>query len=143
MRRLATVTALLLVTALPAVAQQQQGTAGPTNNAAAVIAQATMDGQSTATNVGTGGWFGGSMVGGVFTGLIGTAVSYALAASSNVELPAQNRAQIATQQSDYQINFEKAYADKVRSKRKGAALKGGLVGTAAFVALVLASSSGG
>lgn len=93
-------------------------------------------------NVGTGGWFGGSLVSGVFLGLIGTGVSWGVAAASNVEMPPDKKLLITNPDPTYKAFAEKAYGDKVRSKRQSAALKGGLLGTAAFVVLYAASSGG-
>jgi hypothetical protein len=57
-------------------------------------------------------------------------------------MPPEKKLLITSPDASYKAFAEKAYADKVRSKRKSAALKGGLLGTAAFVVLVAASSGG-
>lgn len=123
----------------------QQGTPAPMAAPAAVtaelLAKARLEGQAAAQNA--GGWFGRSVAIGVFTGLIGTAVTYGVAANSGVELPAEKKLAIAAEPAAYQEHYEKAYADKVRSKRKATALGGGILGTAAFVALVVSSAGSG
>ncbi|HYW32775.1 MAG TPA: hypothetical protein VE869_14850 [Gemmatimonas sp.] len=103
-----------------------------------MIARAQMDGRAAAMNA--GGWFGRSVVIGVATGLIGTAVTVGVAGGSGVELPPEQKVTIARQPLLVQQTFEKSYADAVRSKRKSSSWKGGLLGTAAFVVLLLSSS---
>lgn len=141
--------ALAATAATPAAAQQATAappTAGPVVQQGVVsselLAKARLDGEMAAMNVGTGGWFGGGLASGVLLGLIGTGVTWAAAGSSNAALPADRQLLLASQPVEYRQLYEKAYADKVKSKRKSSALKGGLVGTAAFVLLV-ASASGG
>lgn len=123
----------------------QQGTpaavAAPAAVTAELLAKARLEGQAAAENA--GGWFGRSVAIGVFTGLIGTAVTYGVAANSGVELPAEKKLDIASQPSAYQEQYEKGYADKVRSRRKSTALGGGILGTAAFVLLVVSSAGSG
>jgi hypothetical protein len=134
---------------VPAVgsAQVQQSSAVPAPAVAAsmtpeAVSRAQLEGQTAALNVGTSGWFSGSFVSGVFLGLIGTGVSYGAAAASNVEMPPEKKLMITNPDPSYQAFAEKAYSDKVHAKRKSAALKGGLLGTAAFVILYASASSG-
>lgn len=47
---------------------------------------------------------------------------------------------IQSQPSDYQNAYSAGYSQKLKSRRKSAALGGGLLGTAAFVLLVLSAS---
>lgn len=137
--------ALLAVPGALEAQATQQGTAAAVAAPAAVtaemLAKARLEGQSAAQNA--GGWFGRSVAIGVFTGLIGTAVTYGVAANSGVELPAEKKLEIAGQPAAYQEHYEKAYADKVRSKRKSTALGGGILGTAAFVVLLVSSAGSG
>jgi hypothetical protein len=77
---------------------------------------------------------------GALTGLIGTTITYAVAATSTPQLPTEKKLIIADKPAEAQVMYEKGYADKVRSKRKSTALGGGLLGTAAFVVLVLSGS---
>jgi hypothetical protein len=78
---------------------------------------------------------------GAFTGLIGTTITYAVAATSTPELPAEKRLAIASQSPDVQAIYEKSYADKVRARRNSTSLEGGLLWTVAFIVLVAASGS--
>jgi hypothetical protein len=144
-RKFIGIAALLVALPTLTVAQvQQQGAAAapPAPLTADAISRAQLEGQTAAMNVGTGGWFGGSLVSGVFLGLIGTGVSWGIAAASNVEMPPEKKLSITNPDVTYKAFAEKAYQDKVRGKRKGAALKGGLLGTAAFVLLYAASTGG-
>lgn len=104
-----------------------------------MIARAQMDGRTAAMNA--GGWFGRSVVIGAVTGLIGTAVTVGVAGGSGVELPPEQKLAIARQPMLVQQTFEKSYADAVRNKRKSSSWKGGLLGTAAFVVLLISSSA--
>jgi hypothetical protein len=103
-----------------------------------MVAKAQLDGKTAAMNA--GGWFGRSVVIGAVTGLIGTAVTVGVASGSGVELPPEQKLTIARQPLLVQQTFEKSYADAVRSKRKSSSWAGGLLGTAAFVVLLLSSS---
>jgi hypothetical protein len=69
------------------------------------MAKARLDGEIAALN--TGGWFGRSVVIGAFTGLIGTTITYAVAATSTPELPAEKKLAIASQSPDVQAIYEK------------------------------------
>ena len=146
-RQLLAVAAVSLILPGVAGAQVQQSTAttpamAPAAMTPEAVARAQVEGQTAAMNVPTGGWFGGSLVSGVLLGLIGTGVSYGIAAASNVEMPPDKKLAITNPDVSYHAFAEKAYADKVKSKRKSAALKGGLLGTAAFILLYASASSG-
>ncbi|HZI27221.1 MAG TPA: hypothetical protein VFD64_03635 [Gemmatimonadaceae bacterium] len=82
-----------------------------------------------------GGWMAGGLVSGVLLGLIGTAISYAIASSSTVEV---NRIPEGVEASCYRDG----YTSKARSMNTSNALTGGLLGTAVLVLLVVAASSG-
>jgi hypothetical protein len=92
-----------------------------------------------ATNVGTGGWFAGGFASGVILGIIGTGLTWALAANSHVELAPDKRLLISNQPVPYQQAYEMAYGDRVKSKRKTSALTGGLLGTATFLVIYLSA----
>ena len=106
------------------------------------MAKGQVEGQAAAQVVGTGGWVAGGVVTGVLTGLIGTAIIWAVAGSSDASVPADRKLLIAEQPSVYQQSYEAGYGQKLKSRRKSAALTGGLLGTAAFVLLYLSASSG-
>ena len=87
----------------------------------------------------SGGRFGGGMLLGITLGLIGTGIAYALASSSEpipMIVPEERNGQ-AVDANCYRVG----YVDKAKSKNKSAALSGGLLGTAAFVLIVVASTS--
>jgi hypothetical protein len=144
--------AALVLLAAPVAAQQpaqqqpaQQGTldsAAVAAQAAALVAQAHGDGQMAAANVGTGGWFAGGFASGVVLGLIGTGITWAIAANSAVEVPPDKRLLLANKPVAYQQLYEKAYGDKVKSKRKISGITGGLLGTATFLVIYLSAMSG-
>jgi hypothetical protein len=146
MRRACRTLALLALALIPATTAAQQPTLQATPDSAtaaalAMLAQAQVDGQMAATNVGTGGWFGGGFVGGILLGLIGTGATYAFASSSNVELPPDRRLVVVSRPVAYQQAYEKAFGDKVRSKRRTSALTGGLLGTATLLVIYLSAAS--
>jgi hypothetical protein len=137
---LAVVLTSMLVFSAPLHAQQQPATATVSGQSPeAAMAKARLDGEIAALN--SGGWFGRSVAIGAVTGLIGTTITYAVAATSTPELPAEKKLAIANQSPDLQAIYEKGYADKVRARRKSTSLKGGLLGTVAFIVLVASSGS--
>lgn len=129
----------LLFGASSLLAQQAQPSGVTQAGNAEIMAKGRMDGQGAAQTKGTGGWMTGGVVTGLFTGLIGTAIIWAVAGSSDVGIPADRRLQIASEPPTYQQSYEMGYGEKLKSKRKGAALGGGLLGTAAFVLLLLSA----
>lgn len=138
------VLALLFGASSLLAAQQQQPSAVTMAGSAApseLMAKGRLDGQTSAQGVGTGGWMVGGVVTGVLTGLIGTAIIWAVAGSSDVSVPADRRLVIVDENATYQQAFEAGYGEKLKSKRKSAALGGGLLGTAALVLIVLSSGS--
>ncbi len=133
------VLAMAVILAAPLSAQQQPTpVALSTGTPAAELAKARLDGEVAATNA--GGWFGRSVVIGALTGLVGTTITYAVAATSTPQLPTEKKLVIADKPQDVQVMYEKGYADKVRSKRKSTALGGGLLGTAAFLVIVFSGN---
>jgi hypothetical protein len=58
------------------------------------------------------------------------------------ELVPDKRLLIASQPITYQHMYEKAYGDKVKSKRKSSALTGGLLGTATVLVIHLSATGG-
>ncbi len=133
------VLALIMATCMVTPAAAQQSTA-PDTSIAAVVARAQLDGKLAGEA--QGAWFGRSLAIGALSGLIGTGVTWAIAANSNPELPAEQKLMIASRSQEYRQIFERSFKQTVRSKRSKSAVLGGLTGTAAFVALVLANSGG-
>jgi hypothetical protein len=136
--------ALVILGARLAAAQQTQpdsaAAAQATTAMAALLAQARTEGRAAGANVGTGGWFAGGLASGAVLSYIGAAVTYALAASRNVTLPPDKKLLITSQPVDYQRAYESAFRDKVKSKRRTSAFKGGALGASTVVILVLALS---
>ena len=115
----------LLFGASSLMAQQTQPAAvTQSGNASSseLMARGRMHGQAAALQVGTGGWMTGGVVTGVFTGLIGTVVIWAIAGSSDVSVPADRRVAVADEPATYQQSYEAGYGEKLKSRRKGAAL---------------------
>lgn len=81
------------------------------------------------------GWMAGGFASGVLLGLIGTAITYAIASSSSVEV---NRVPEGVEPSCYRDG----YVSKAKGKNTSSALTGGLLGTAVLVVLVVVASSG-
>src|SRR5687768_17447127 len=146
LRKRVTATTLVLAILFGAsslLAQQSQpagATQAGSPSAGEVMAKGRLDGTTAAQSVGTGGWMAGGAATGLPTGLIGTAVIWAVAGSSEVSVPADRRLQIAEQPATYQQQYEAGFGEKLKSKRKGAALGGGLLGTAALLLLVVSAS---
>lgn len=101
------------------------------------MARGMMDGKAAAQGVGTGGWLAGGIASGVALGLIGTGIIFAVASSSGVELPPERRVAMSSagETPVYQQAFQQEYERTLKSRRKGAALGGGLLGTALFLLL--------
>lgn len=112
------------------------------SDASNLMAQGTADGHATAEGVSTGGWFGGGFASGVLLGLIGTGVIWAFAAGSDSEPTGALKASIADRSPVYQQGFNEAYRRKLSSKKKSSAVTGGLIGTAVFLVIYVASTSG-
>jgi hypothetical protein len=143
----AAVSALVLLGPRLAVAQQAKTDSAAADQAliaaAALLAQARADGQTAGAKVSTGGWFGGGFVSGLVLTLLGTGIAYAVAADSKVELPPDQRLLITSRPFAYQQAYADGFREKVKSKRKSSALKGGLVATSAWVVLFIVASASG
>jgi len=76
---------------------------------------------------------------GALTGLVGTGIGYFVVGP----LPLDGRAMTKTADkgSDYQMGFKTAWDKKTQSKKRGSFLAGGLLGTAAFVAVYISANS--
>jgi len=84
---------------------------------------------------GEGRWFAAGLLGGALTGPLGAGVATAVAGRSAVtEWPDPPRSDNAS----YRQGFESAYEAQVRTARRRKALVGGMVGSAVFVAAVIA-----
>lgn len=135
MRRLAWLAVLALVLA-PSVAPAQQVKAGVPNP----MAEGALEGQRAAEVVGTNGYFAGGFVSGLALGLIGTGIAWAVAGSSDVSIPASAQAMIQPNGPEWVYGYQTAFAERLKSRRKSAALSGGLLGTAALLVIFVAAN---
>lgn len=145
-RMLLRTAAMLAVLAATLDAQQPTQQAKPDSasvapDTPALIVQAQADGTTSGRTIGTGGWFAGGFVSGLFLGIIGTGITWALAGYSDVQVPPDRRLLLTNQPATYQQVYEKSFADKVKMKRKSSALRGGLVGTGIALTLFIASAA--
>ena len=142
--------ALLFAIAIPAAAQQRDSVAASVSapDSASIVqqsgqpappsdlellARAQLQGETAGGAVRTRGWFAGGLAGGLVGGFIGTGVAYALASSNDVAVPAEQRLAVSTQSAAYQQFYQRAFTEKVKSRRKSSALKGGILGTVTMV----------
>jgi len=105
--------------------------------AADIVARASLDGARTADMRGTGSHFAGGFVGGVLLGLIGTVIAYASADADAPDVPIKPPPIYADTSATYLLAFRRGYDDRLRARRKSAALGGGLLGTAVAVVAVV------
>ena len=95
----------------------------------------TMGREAASNTHSSSGWMVGGLVSGVFLGLIGTAVMYAVASSSTAQaerIPDNVEATC----------YRDGYSSKAKSMNTNNALIGGLLGTAALVLIVVSATSG-
>ncbi|HEY8468351.1 MAG TPA: hypothetical protein VIL18_01850 [Longimicrobiales bacterium] len=134
MRRIVSLLLVVLFLAAPVALAQETEKA---NDMAAGI----VDGELAAQSPGTVGWGIGGFASGLFLGLIGTGVTYALAGSSNADLPPAIMASLSDRSPEYRMGFQQGYANKLRARRKSSALIGGALGTAVLVVAVISATS--
>jgi len=106
---------------------------------ASSVAAAVAEGRELAKSEGTGGWFAGGVASGLLLGLVGTALITVAANSSSNDVPESRRSILATKRPDYSQAFARGYRDKLKSKKRTSAITGGLLGTAAFVAIIVSA----
>ena len=87
----------------------------------------------------TGSYFGG-FAGGLFFGLIGTGIAYAV--QSKPDLEPEQTILLKDKSPEYQMFYTDAYKGDVQKKKRSSALVGGLVGTAILVVVIVSASSG-
>ncbi len=102
------------------------------------MADGYTEGRMAAEGRNTGGSFGGGLVCGLLTGLIGTGVLWGVTGGD--EVPMSLASSYQDKGSDYTMGFANGYKERTQQKKRGARLGGGLLGTAAFV-LILASGN--
>jgi hypothetical protein len=78
-------------------------------------------------------WVVGGFAGGLTLGPVGAGLAWTLARSSDAELPA-DRLRLLLQEEDaaYVEAYQRSYAQTLHERRRKAALKGGIIGTAAL-----------
>lgn len=136
------ITAATLALALMAAPLTAQVAETSSRFSGATMAAGINDGTLRAESTGTGGYFAGGLVSGVFLGLIGTGITYAVAATSDVSVPASQQAEISEGSPEYAQGYRTGFGDRVKAKRKQSALMGGLLGTAVGVVILLSASGG-
>lgn len=124
----------------PASAQPAAPIAAQTTTSSDTLAAGLIDGEMLAEGHGTGGKLGAGLGVGVLTGLIGTGIGYFVIGPEDLSAEALQRGQ--GRSADYQLGLKTGYERKTKSRKRNAFLTGGLLGTAAFVALLVAAGSG-
>ena len=99
---------------------------------------AERDGRLAANDAGTGSWLGWGLGSGVLVPFVGPMVVYFMAGSSRATLSTEQERAIPRQAIDYRAAYADGYRERLRSRRKDAALKGGLIGTAVVFVTVVA-----
>ena len=102
------------------------------------MAAGILDGELLAEGPRTGGKFGAGLGVGVLSGLIGTGIGYFVIGPE--PLSAEALARSANRSADYQLGLKTGWERKTKSRKRNAFLAGGLLGTAAFVAIAVAAS---
>lgn len=100
------------------------------------MAAGLLDGEMLAEGQRTSGKLGAGLGVGVLTGLIGTGVGYFVIGPEPLSAEALQRS--AGRSADYQLGLKTGWERKTRSNKRNAFLAGGLLGTAAFVAMFVA-----
>ena len=103
-------------------------------------AEGQRDGELLADTVGTGGKAGLGVVVGLFTGIIGTGIGYAIIGPKELSADAAMAQQSKSQ--EYQNGFKSGWAKKTKDKKRKSFLVGGLLGTAAWITFLLSANSG-
>lgn len=103
------------------------------------MASGMLEGEVLAGSERTGGKLGVGLVVGVLTGLIGTGIGYFVIEPAPMSAEAIQRQ--LNKSPEYQMGFKSGWEKKTQSKKRNAFLAGGLLGTVAFVALLVSSQS--
>lgn len=109
-------------------------------SSADTMAAGLRDGEMLAEGTKTGGKLGLGLGLGVATGLIGTGIGYFVIGPEPLSPEALLRGE--GKSDDYQLGLRTGWEKKTRSKKRNAFLAGGLLGTAAWIAILAASQSG-
>jgi hypothetical protein len=122
-----------------AAAGANLSSSGADQNERDTTAAGLIDGELLAEGRRTGGQLGAGLGVGVLTGLIGTGIGYFVIGPDELSAEALRRAE--GRSPDYQLGLRTGYERKTKSKKRNAFLAGGLLGTAAWVALFVAANS--
>jgi hypothetical protein len=117
------------------VASQPAESSGPETTATGV-----RDGEILGDGIRTGGKVGVGVAIGVLTGLIGTGIGYFVIGPEQMTPEAFQRS--STRTIDYQTGFRSGWDKRTQSKKRKAFLAGGLLGTAAWIAIFISAQSG-
>jgi hypothetical protein len=85
------------------------------------------------------GKFGTGLVVGALTGLLGTGIGYFVVGPKSLDGSAMMKS--AEKGDEYQLGFRTAWDKRTQSKKRNTFFVGGLLGTAAFVAVYLSANS--
>jgi len=129
------VLAALVLTAAPPLSAQEPEL--PTRSAAEALRPGVEDGVLRADRVGTGGYVVTGFVGGFLLGPVGAGVMWAVANYSDTALPASEEAGLQGRDPAFVEGFRSGYSDRLKGKRKRAALTGGAIGTVFLLSVML------
>lgn len=93
------------------------------------------EGQQNGSRVGQGGWMAGGLAGGFLGGCIGGGIVWLVASGDTPTY-------IPEGPGEFQQGYIEGYKGATKSKKQQNALIGGLLGTAAFLTIVLLATSG-
>lgn len=122
--------------AAPSTESQTTPPAQPAEDVNACIERGRNDGKHAST----GGSFVGGFAGGLFLGIIGAGIAYAV--QGEPEPPTVSKYNTAGGDAQCRMAYADAFGEEGKKKKKSAALTGGIVGTAALVGILLIASSG-
>ena len=103
------------------------------------MAAGLLEGEMLAETKPTGGKLGLGLGIGVLSGLIGTGIGFFVIGPEPMSVEAMQR--YSSKGPDYQMGFKNGWDRKTKSRKRNAFLAGGLLGTAAFLALVASAQS--
>ena len=113
-------------------------TSVPASSSSDTMAGGLADGEMLAEGQRTGGKLGVGLGIGVLTGLIGTGIGFFVIGPEPLSAEALQRS--VGKSADYQLGLRTGWERKTKAKKRNAFLAGGLLGTAAFLALVVAAA---
>ncbi len=139
---------LLADAAVPALAQKPAATLSPAPAAVqrtspdSTLEMGILRGRAAADQHSTSGNLLGGFAWGIFLGLIGTGIAYAIASGSDTSVPPVEAVRLSLAPAPFAQGFQAGFSEQMKSKKKSSALTGGLLGTALFVVIYLSATSG-